>query len=239
MRMRHLTRRLVATAALLAGLSACTPQPGEHGTQATGTQNASVLDLKSDERRYVIDDTASRLLVYTYRGGKLARFGHNHVLNARSLRGDVAMSQQITGSRFRLEVPFAVIEVDPPALRRQAGPEFESKPSPEDIAATRENMLGPGGLDIAIAPAAIIEGTVTASTDASATLDMAITVRKVTHRQSVEVALTRNGGSLRIVGATALRHSDFGIEPFSVMLGALTVKNKVDVKFDLVARPAT
>lgn len=228
---------LTLSLALGASLVGCAPRPQESAADTTPAGQALVL--QAGERRYLIDARASQLLVYTYRGGKLARFGHNHVLSARALAGEVALAGELSGSRFRLEVPFADIEVDDPELRRAAGADFDSKPSPEDVAATRDNMLGPDGLDIEVAPGAVIEGTVTQASSTRVTLDMRVTVRNKTHRQPVEAEVSVDGDALRISGATQLRHSDFGIEPFSVMLGALTVEDVVDVKFELVARPAT
>lgn len=235
--MMRLVARLGVVLALVLSLVSCAPQPAAESDAGSLTKPA--LALAAGEQRYVIDDSTSQLLVYTYRGGKLARFGHNHVLNAQLLAGEVALATDITGSRFQLEVPLAGIEVDNPTLRAAAGPEFNSKPSPEDVAATRANMLGPDGLDATVAPAAVIQGTVIEVSGARAMLDMRVTVRETTHRQAVEVTVVTDTDSLRISGTTALMHSDFGIAPFSVMLGALTVKDKVDIRFELVARPAT
>lgn len=235
--MMRLAGRLVLVLALVTSLAACAPQPTSQAD--AGNLATPALRLTSGERRYVIDGGASTLHVHTYRGGKLARFGHNHVLNAKQLRGTVALALDTVGSRFQLTVPLTSIEVDNPTLRAAAGSEFDSKPSPQDVLATRGNMLGPDGLDVAVAPAAVIQGTVTEVSGTRAVLDMTVSVRKASHRQSVEVTVATGADGLRISGTTSLKHSDFGIAPFSVMLGALTVKDKVDIRFELVARPST
>ena len=223
--------------ALVNGLTGCAPQPTT--TPGADTDANSTFRIAPGEQRYVIDDSASELHVYTYRGGKLARFGHNHVLNARQLRGDVALTDGIVGSRFHLRVPLASIEVDNPNLRAAAGVKFNSKPSPEDVAATRTNMLGHDGLDVAVAPAALIQGEVLNLNTKVAILSVRVTIREKIHRQNINIKVTTHTESILVSGAMSLKHSDFGITPFSVMLGALTVKDKVDIRFELVARLAT
>ena len=112
------------------------------------TQTASdgatglIAPTSANEQRWRIDPRTSMALIYTYKGGKLARFGHNHVIAAHALTGTVILTETVSGSRFALTIPVSELSVDEAPLRRRASAAFDSEPSPEDIAATRTNMLG-------------------------------------------------------------------------------------------------
>jgi hypothetical protein len=49
----------------------------------------------------------------------------------------------------------------------------------------------------------------------------------------VDVALADLPGGHRILARTSVRQSDFGIKPYSGMLGTLLVRNLVDVVVDV------
>ena len=235
--------RVLIVLTLVATLTGCAPsERAAERAPRSGTSPGSAvsaLSLAPGESRYVLDPADSRLLFYTYRGGKLAQFGHNHVVLARGVAADIAFNPALTGSRFRLRVPLAQLEVDDPQLRAAAGPDFDTKPSAEDVAATKTNMLGERGLDAAKYPSVSVSGRVTEADGANVKLTLALNIHGIKQSQSVPTTVSLAGGQMRIRGALKLNQTDYGITPFSVMLGALTVLDEVAVEFDLAARPAT
>ena len=202
-------------------------------------RNNPALALAPGETRYVLDAANSRLIFYTFRGGKLAKFGHNHIVLARGVTADIALTPAISGSRFRLAVPLAQLEVDNPELRAAAGDDFSSKPSAEDVAATKTNMLGERGLDAAKFPVVNVSGAVAGNAARDVTLAIELDIHGIRQRQTVPATITLDAGKLHIAGTLKLNQTSYGITPFSVMLGALTVLDEVTVDFDLIARPAT
>ena len=84
---------------------------------------------------YRVEPGDSLVVVRVYRGGRLAKLGHDHVVSGREPRGFIDADK----GRGDLYVAVETLAVDDPAQRAAAG--FESTPSESDIAGTRSNML--------------------------------------------------------------------------------------------------
>jgi hypothetical protein len=175
---------------------------------------------------FEVDPARSLVTVKVRRAGSLAALGHDHVVASHDLRGYIAPVE----GRADLYVKLDRLVVDEPRLRAQAG--FDTQPSDADIAGTRRNMLGPV-LQTDRQPWALI--AVTRKADAS-DLDVAITLQGVTRRIPVRAAIESNAGDYVVTGTLAIEQSDFGIRPFSILGGALTVADRLDIRFTIVAR---
>ena len=169
------------------------------------------------------------------RSGPLAKFGHNHVVTSRDLTGHLYVHARTELTRFVIFVPVAGFIVDDEAARRQAGPQFPPGVPEEDKAATRANMLGKAVLDAASHSHVEVRSVaITAATPGVEVL-AAITLRDVTQRIQMPVTVTRTAEQIRARGVFELRQTDFGITPFSVALGAVSVADSVRVRFEIVA----
>jgi hypothetical protein len=183
---------------------------------------------------YRIDPARSEVRILAYRAGPLARFGHNHVLLVHALEGELWLPQDPAAARFRLSFPVAELAVDEPAARAAEGEEFASEPSPEDVAGTRGNLLGPALLDSAHYPRVRLDG-------AAARLPVGLVaratfgVRDRTLELEVPVEVAPAPGELVVRGGFTVLQSALGLTPFSVGLGALRVRDDLAVRFRLVA----
>ena len=185
--------------------------------------------------KYVLNPQASQVIIYVYRTGRMARLGHNHVIRVGQLEGELWRAERLAQSRVEVRVPVRGLVVDDAALRAAAGPEFDTRPSREDIEGTRRNLLGPQVLDAAAHPWVVVKGTPAAVRTPDMELDAAITIRGQTLRLRIPVRLESMPNQVLASGEFGLRQSDFGITPFSVMMGALPVQDEVRVAFRLVA----
>jgi len=187
---------------------------------------------------YVIDAARSRLLIYAYRGGTMARLGHNHVLRATQINGyvHVPASAAATGARFDLRVPLAQLLIDEPELRAATGDAFAGERSAADIASTQHNMLGPDNLDAARFPDVRVHASAISGDWPALVADIEITLHGVTRAMTVPLLVHHEQAELTVTGALALRQSDFGITPYSALLGLLAVQDAVTIRFELIAR---
>lgn len=184
--------------------------------------------------RYRIDATRSDVRILVYRAGPLARLGHNHVLRVRGLEGEVSRPAGPAAARFALSFPVAELAIDEPAARREEGEEFAVDPSAEDIAGTRRNLEGPAVLDAARHPAIRLEGS--ADPDgAGLVAHCRIRVRDRTIDVDVPVALSTAPAEIVVAGGFAVTQAALGLVPFSVGLGALRVRDELQIRFRLVA----
>lgn len=185
--------------------------------------------------RFLIDSAASDLRVLVYRGGPLARFGHNHVLRAGALTGVVDVAPAPGQSSFSLALAPADFIVDPPDARAAEGGEFASEPSPQAVDATRANLLGPRVLDAARHPLITLQSARWSGSEPEPIVSLRIGLRGVEREVSLPLRIERGTDRVTAAGTLLLRTSDFGMEPFSVMGGGLRVEDQLTIRFRIVA----
>lgn len=219
---------LVACAALLAACPSSVRKGPERGLPPLPTPDLSGTTL------YRVGP-ASEAHVLVYRGGALARLGHNHVMTSRSISGRVWLHPRLERSGFELAFPVAGLIVDDPDARRAAGSEFPPEIPQADRDGTRRNMLRTEVLDGERFPIVALRSARVVGALPSLTITVRVTLKDVSRDIEVPATVAVDGARLTASGEFDLLQSDFGIEPFSIGLGALTVQDRLRVKFDIVA----
>jgi hypothetical protein len=185
---------------------------------------------------YVLDPQASEIRVLVYRAGPLARLGHNHVIALHPDRGWVDDAASMPGSSLMLRVPLATAVVDDADKRREEGADFPGDIPDDARAGTAKNMLGEALLDAAHHPDMIIRSSALGAQGGKFMADLIITLAGRDVPLRAGFTLDRSAGTLTATGEFKLLQSQLGLQPFSVMMGALQVQDQVGVKFRLVAR---
>jgi hypothetical protein len=173
------------------------------------------------------DSEHSRILITVRRGGPLARLGHDHAIVTGPITGAVAPQANRADLRFRLDA----LVVDDAGARAEAG--LGPPPPADTIAGTRHNMLT-RVLDAPRFPDVLLH----AERVGPGQCRLTITLHGVTRTLPVPVQVTEEAGVLRARGSFTLRQSAFGIEPMSVLGGALVVEDELVLHFDLRTVPA-
>ena len=62
-------------------------------------------------------------------------------------------------------------------------------------------------------------------------LDGTLEIHGTVRAHAVEVHVDERGETWKITGETVVRHSDFGLKPYSMMMGAMKVTDEVTVSF--------
>lgn len=185
--------------------------------------------LKAGKPVYRIDPAESLIAIEVRRGGSLARLGHDHVVASHDVTGYVAPGE----GRADLYVALARLAVDEPELRKEAG--FDTQPTESDIEGTRSNMLN-HVLEAERFPFALI-GVAGADAKArKATLAVAITLHGQTRTLQVPVEIEADEKSVSVSGRLAFNQTDFGITPYSLLGGAIAVKDGLALRFRFRAR---
>jgi polyisoprenoid-binding protein YceI len=189
--------------------------------------------------RYVVDAARSDVHWLVYKAGALSRLGHNHTIGVGDLGGSVAVNAaDLSKSQFDLQFSVAALVVDDAALRAKLGPEFASVPSAEDIAGTRTNMLSERVLDGEKHPQIRLVGTGPVTAGGKQELAVKVEMLGRTIDLKVPTEVTVQGDELRAKGEFELNHADLGMQPFSVMMGALQVGEKLSFAYDVTAKRA-
>lgn len=215
--------------ALSLALVACKPQPVARLPVATiqGPAGASL---------FRVDAGASHMHFYLHADGPLARVGHSHVISAHGIEGDVWLQAQPERSTCELHLPVAGFLVDDPQERAAAGGEYAEPLDAADRDGTRAHLLGERQLDAARFPVIALRCLRLTVTPGGLSLELAVTLRDHEAHLTVPLQWERRGNMLQASGEFSFRQSELGLEPYSLLFGALRVADEIHARFVLVAR---
>lgn len=190
---------------------------------------------------YDVSAADSDLAILVFRGGTLARLGHNHVMSSKSIEGRVWIhSADVQRSGFELSFPVNELIVDDPEARANAAGAFPEGELPPEIPqadreGTRKNMLREQVLDGEHFADVTLQAVRVSGTLAAPTLLTRITIKGVSRDIEVPAIVTIEDAKLTAQGEFAVLQTDFGITPFSIGMGALEVQNQLKIRFSIVA----
>lgn len=186
---------------------------------------------------YEIDSQSSEIHWRIYKAGAFARFGHNHVVAIAQPTGTVELEEDISASGVTLQFSVDELVVDDPVLRSRYGEDFASEPSAEDVAGTRTNMLTEQVLNGDVFPTISLTATQLSGLGEDQTIELTLAMLGRTVSLTVPVSVAFADGALHAQAEFRLQHEDLGMEPFSVMMGALQVAPEIDFTVDIRATP--
>jgi hypothetical protein len=171
----------------------------------------------------------------------MAALGHNHVISCRCVTGTLYLPGNPLQASFDLRIGVDDFTVDDPALRAaEHSRDFPPEVPPSARQGTRLNMLGTAVLYAARYPEIALRAAgLHRSSDGKPGDLMAEALMEVRGRsRSVAVPVHYRIQADRIVatGEFSLRQTALGLAPFSIMGGALQVRDVMTVRFRLVAR---
>ncbi len=178
---------------------------------------------------FQVDSRESLVVIEVRRSGSLARLGHDHVVASHEVGGYVAPDE----GRADLYVALARMQVDEAALRAAAG--FDTQPAESDIEGTRANMLEKV-LDAEKFPFALIQVSGANTMRGDVALKVAITLHGSARTLQVPARIDADAGAMSVTGGFSFDQTDFGITPYSLLGGAIAVKNRVELRFRIRAR---
>ena len=228
-----------AAAAALLGCSSMRPsQTGSTPTAAAG-ESVDLRAIYSEIGRaggrvFTLVPQDSEVRIYAFRAGRAARLGHNHVLSAPQFTGFFHLpTNDAASGRFDLEFRLDQLEIDNAQQRSPLGPAFSSVISPEDTKSTREHLLGADGLQADRFPFVRVHSLMIRGEAPK----FAAKVQVEVHGQEQElwIPLDVRGlpDRLSATGSFVLRQTDFGVQPYSLLGGLLSVQDEVVVDFRL------
>lgn len=190
----------------------------------------------TDGARYLIDADASWLHVRVYKSGRLARFGHNHIISSHAIAGTLMLTDDPTQSTLSLQLPLADFVVDDPRWRAQNGDDFPGEIKEADRAGTRVNMLSDKLLNAAVHPVMRIDSTAIEKHAEGFSIRANVALAGANSTLAFPVTVNREDGVVRAEGELTIAHDQLGLTPFSALLGALKVADEIGVSYHLVAK---
>ncbi len=174
--------------------------------------------------RVDIDQTAGDLTLHTGRAGIGSRVGHDLTLRVATWSATATLDETGGVSGIRLVAALPSLQV----VRGDGG----VKPVSEK---DKETILSNAGetLKSADHPEVVFEAQGLAMSAGQQALVGELSLAGVTRPQSVDVVVDRSGSVTRVQARAEVVQSDYGIKPYSGMLGALRVRDMVEVRADV------
>ncbi len=171
-----------------------------------------------------------------FRGGALARAGHNHVIASHSLAGTVWVPADRQAASFELHVPVNDFTIDEPKLRALEGTEFSADVPDSAREGTKKNLLSEPMLDAAHFPEVLLRSQSLEPGSEAMLVQLSVSIRGRSRAVTVPVRYEIHDKEVRAQGQLALKQTDLGLTPFSLLGGALRVEDEMTVKFSVLAR---
>ena len=209
--------------------------PAVADAQSLRAQYAALL--AGGGRVMQLQPAASSVRILVFRAGRSANLGHNHVLSAPEFDGFFYLPDSgLAQSQFELRIRLDQLVFDVPAHRAALGPAFAAPLSDAAIAATRQNMLGPGNMQAERYPEVRIRSVAISGEAPTLSARLAVDMHGQSRELDVPLRVTGLPERLQVSGVLVLRQSDFGVQPFSVLGGLLAVQDAVQVEFTLIGQ---
>ena len=226
---------IFAALVILAGCRSTTAPPPAANASQSQSAGARATATRAGTRTFQVDPERTVVTVIVRRAGPLAKLGHDHVITSADEVGSVWLGSTPADSSFELTLPVARFDVDLPAARAAAGPEFAA-PVPDDArAGTRHNMLRAEVLDGEHFPTITLRSSAASGVWPQPIVRVAVTLKGVEREQEIPVVVERDADSLIARGELRLNQTDFGIAPFSVAGGAIQVADTLEIRFEIAA----
>ncbi len=167
---------------------------------------------------------AGKITLNVYRDGVAARMGHNLVLEATKWSGKAEVdADDPAASSVKLTIDPRSLEI----VEASGG----IKPlSDKDRADIKKNINDKILLTLRN-PEITFQSTEVSGTAPNIQVKGSLTLAGKSRPLTLDVRVDESSG--RASGKTTLQQSSFGIKPFSAMLGALKIKDTIDIQFDV------
>ena len=174
------------------------------------------------------------LFVQVYKASTFASaLSHDHAIQAVGWSGKATWdSEDYSACNISIAVPVNNLQVDNPNIRELAGIEGTlSESMRKDV---KKHMLSNVQLDAETYPMITFQSTGCEGSGSSMTLKGDFTMHGTTNAISLPVTISDKDG-LSLKGSFPVKTTDYGIEPYSAMFGAVGNKDEMKITFDLVA----
>lgn len=228
---------IVVAGFVLWGLAGCQTSPPASKAPTTEVPTPAPAEpAPPGAHEYSVIAEESLLQILVYRGGAMARLGHNHVIASHHLSGAVSVTDDPLQTRFDISIPVNDLAIDEPAMREMAGPDFPPGVPQSAREGTRKNMLSEALLDGANYPVIRLRAADVTASGGGFDAGIEITIRGQVHKVLVPVTIEREDGELVARGEFPLKQSELGFKPFSVAMGTLVVLDEMRIRFAVTAR---
>lgn len=222
---------LIGMAALLA---ACSPHVQKPSSPVPVTVPAPSVLPPPGAYRF---GEQSELRILVYRSGALSNLGHNHVMLNRMLTGGIKVGTDWAASSFELSLPVSGFIVDDTHARQEEGADFPGEIPQDARSGTLHNMQSEAVLNAAAYKEISVKSLGVRQSAEGIVADMQVQVAGHEGKVSAPFTVARQGQGFLATADFELKQSALSMTPYSLMHGALAVKDAMRIKLKLSAVP--
>jgi polyisoprenoid-binding protein YceI len=171
---------------------------------------------------YTLGPSDGRLKVRTGRQGMASKVGHDLTLEASNWKATVRVDPDPSQSEVTATVEPRSLEV----VAATGGAKPLSDKDKKDIRKNIAGLLGNNSITFQ-------STSVRPNGDTSATVVGNLSIANQSRPVTLDLTIEPDGGNARLKGRVPIVQSNFGVKPFTAMLGALKVKDEVEVDLDV------
>jgi polyisoprenoid-binding protein YceI len=181
-----------------------------------------------EKAEYSIDQANSKLEIRVYKAGLFKALGHDHLIAAREISGQVLFdARKIENSSVRFKIETKSLTVVDPG---------ESEKDRRDVQAT---MTGVEVLDTAKCPEIVFSSTNVSAAKKTAdgwdlTLAGKLDLHGVEKPVSLPLRVHLEASRLGAQGEVSLLQTEYGITPVKIASGSVKVKDKLNISFTII-----
>ena len=181
-----------------------------------------------------LDLPHSELVVQTFIAGIASRFGHDHVVHATEVTGQLQFDPEAGTGTLQMTVHTASLKADEPRLRAKY--KLDKVLDADEIAQVEHAMKGEDQLDVKRYPTMTFQSLqLHKQPDGSYLVDGKLTIHGRTQQVHFPAQVDVRGDRMAAKAQLRFKQSSFGYEPYSAMLGALKLKDEALMTVLLVA----
>ncbi len=187
--------------------------------------------LKEQQNKNVclIDSRASKLTIRAFATGLLSSFGHNPVLVARQIEGQIEFTtDHPESSSLQMKIKADSLEV--------TNQDVSTKDKNEIEQGTKRDVLETSKYPEIKFDSTEVSGQKVFEGQYRVTITGKLTLHGVTRSQTIPASVRFVGNDLRANADFAIRQSDFNIKLVSAVGGGLKVKDELKISLEIVAR---
>lgn len=174
---------------------------------------------------HTLDPSSGSVVLRTGRQGMAQKVGHDLVIDATRWNAEVNIDDDPSKCEVQATVDIRGLEV----REGLGGAKPLSDKDKRDIKKNIGETLKANRFPEITFRSTTVESTGDTQLEVSGELSVAGTTRPVSFPLSVE----EEGSSVRLRGTVPITQTNFGIKPFTAMMGALKVKDQVEVELDV------
>lgn len=157
-----------------------------------------------------------------------AGLSHDHVVKATGWSGTATWDPaNVAGCKVSITVPVSGLDPDDPALRTSVG--LTTTLDDSQRAEVKGHIVGASQLNAASFPNITYASSACAPNGAATSVTGTISIHGVGKSVTVPLKVTADGTNFSASGGFSINQTDFGVTPFSALLGQLKNQNKVDI----------